>query len=127
MIQGLGGKRNITSAFSSELCILLSIEQDDYPILIVSKAGSMPMGDIRAISLQQPISFTKTWNLVGVVMLSDLVLCLRLIQCTRSSGLVDCSSGNLNDHPENAIFIFFFSPCCSLLSIYALFVYACES
>ncbi|KAL8697428.1 MAG: hypothetical protein Q9224_002322, partial [Gallowayella concinna] len=89
MIYRLGRKRSITfSSFSPEICILLSMKQQDYPILFISKAGSVPTGDVRAGSLQQAIGFAKVWGLAGIVMLSDVfVHCPRLLRYTKSLGL----------------------------------------
>ncbi|MCJ1381262.1 Glycerophosphocholine phosphodiesterase [Xylographa soralifera] len=47
-IYHLGGKRSITfSSFSPEICIALAIKQQDYPVLFLSKSGSILVGDIR--------------------------------------------------------------------------------
>ncbi|KAL8730165.1 MAG: hypothetical protein Q9166_004248 [cf. Caloplaca sp. 2 TL-2023] len=104
LIYRLGGKRSITfSSFSPEVCILLSIKQQDYPILFISKAGSVPTGDVRAGSLQQAIHFAKAWDLAGIVMLSEVfVLCPRLLRYAKSKGLVCGSYGDLNDDPDCA-------------------------
>lgn len=103
-IYRLGAKRSITlSSFSPEICILLSIKQQGYPVLFINKAGSVPTGDVRASSLQQAIRFAKSWNLAGIVMLSDVfVMCPRLVQYAKRSGLVCGSYGNLNDDPKYA-------------------------
>lgn len=100
-----GGKRNITfSSFSPEMCIILSRKQHDYPILFISKSGSIPVGDIRASCLQQSIRFARSWGLAGIVMLSDpFVMCPRLVQYVKDSGLVCCSYGPLNNDPKNAM------------------------
>ncbi|KAI9837675.1 MAG: Glycerophosphocholine phosphodiesterase [Sclerophora amabilis] len=104
-IYRLGGERNISfSSFSPEMCIALSIKQKDHPVLLISKAGSVPVGDVRVGSLQSALHFAKSWDLAGIVMLSDpLVMCPRLVQYAKSSGLVCCSYGNLNDDPQNAM------------------------
>lgn len=104
VINRLAGKRSITfSSFSPEVSILLSLKQRDYPVLFLSKAGSIPVGDVRCSGLQQSIRFAKSWNLAGIVILSDpLVMCPRLIGHTKSSGLKVCSYGPLNNDPECA-------------------------
>lgn len=101
----LCGNRNITlSSFSPEICILLACKQQTFPILFISKAGSVPAGDVRAGSLQGAIEFAKVWGLAGIVMLSDpFVMCPRLLTYTKDSGLVVGSYGNLNDEPECAL------------------------
>ncbi|KAL8720367.1 MAG: hypothetical protein Q9225_002755 [Loekoesia sp. 1 TL-2023] len=101
MVYRLGGRRSITfSSFSPETCIMLSLKQQDYPVLFINKAGSVPTGDIRASNLQQAIQFAKAWQLAGIVMLSDVfVSCPQLLRYAKSSGLVCGSYGNLNDDP----------------------------
>ncbi|KAI9843807.1 MAG: Glycerophosphocholine phosphodiesterase [Sclerophora amabilis] len=103
-IYDLGGHRSITlSSFSPEICILLSIKQQQYPVLFISKAGSVPTGDVRASSPQQAIQFAKSWHLAGIVSLCDpFVMCPRLLQYAKSSGLVCGSYGNMNDDPKCA-------------------------
>ena len=66
IIYRLGGNRSITfSSFSPEVCILLTLKQQDYPVLFLSKGGSVPVGDVRCSGLQQSIHFAKRWNLAG--------------------------------------------------------------
>lgn len=103
-IYSLGGNRSITfSSFSPEVCILLSLKQQEYPVLFLSKSGSIPVGDVRCSGLQQSIHFAKRWNLAGIVMLSDpLVMCPELVQYAKSSGIVCNSYGPLNNDPECA-------------------------
>ena len=99
------GDRNITlSSFSPEICIALACKQRTFPILIISKAGSVPVSDVRVGSLQGVIDFATAWDLTGVVMLSDpFVMCPRLLTYTKDLGLVVCSYGELNNDPECAL------------------------
>ena len=101
----LCGNRNITfSSLNPEICILLACKQKTFPILFISKAGSVPLGDVRAGSLQAAIEFVKAWNLAGIVMLSDVfVMCPRLLTYAKNSGLVVCSYGDLNDQPDSVV------------------------
>ncbi|KAL8673148.1 MAG: hypothetical protein Q9168_002412 [Polycauliona sp. 1 TL-2023] len=103
-IDRLAGKRSITfSSFSPEVCILLTLKQRDYPVLFLSKGGSVPVGDIRCSGLQQSIRFATSWNLAGIVILSDpLVMCPRMIEYAKSTGLKVCSYGPWNNDPECA-------------------------
>ena len=105
MIFRLCENRNITfSSFSPEVCILLACKQETFPILFISKAGTVPTSDIRAGSLKGAIDFARAWNLAGIVMLSDpFVMCPRLLTYAKDSGLVVGSYGNLNDEPECAV------------------------
>ena len=95
-IYALGGKRNIAfSSFSPEMCILLAVKQQDYPILFISKAGSVPVGDDRAAGLQQAIQFAKSWGLAGIVVRPGaFVMAPRLIGYAKSAGLVTSSYGS---------------------------------
>lgn len=99
------GDRNITlSSFSPEVCIALACKQQTFPILFISKAGSVPVGDARVGSLQGAIEFATAWDLTGVVMLADpFVLCPRLLAYTKNLGLVVSSYGELNNDPECAL------------------------
>ena len=66
IVYRLGGSRSITfSSFSPEVCILLRLKQQDYPVLFLSKAGSIPTGDVRCSGLQQSIRLAKRWDLAG--------------------------------------------------------------
>ncbi|KAI4190821.1 MAG: hypothetical protein L6R41_000516 [Letrouitia leprolyta] len=103
-IDRLAGKRSITfSSFSPEVCILLSLKQWDYPVLFLSKAGSIPVGDVRYSGIQHSIRFAKSWNLASIVVPSDpLIMCLRLIEHTKASELKVCSYEPLNNDPQCA-------------------------
>ena len=99
------GDRNITlSSFSPEICIALACKQTTFPILMINKAGSVPVSDVRAGSLMGAIEFATAWDLAGIVIISDpFVLCPRLLTYAKDSGLVVCSYGDLNNDPECAL------------------------
>lgn len=99
------GNRNITlSSFSPEVCIALACKQRTFPILMINKAGTVPVSDIRAGSLQDAIEFATAWDLAGVVVISDpFVMCPRLLTYTKDLGLVVCSYGDLNNDPDCAL------------------------
>jgi glycerophosphodiester phosphodiesterase len=105
-IYRFGGDRTIIlSSFIPEVCILLAIKQQVYPVLFITNAGKRPMTDMemRAGSLQVAVRFAKHWNLFGVVFASEtLVLCPRVIEYVRRSGLSCASYGLLNNIPEYA-------------------------
>ena len=104
----LCGDRNITlSSFNPDICIMLACKQETFPILCMSKAGSVPTGDVRAGSMEDAVQFAKAWNLAGVVVLSDVfVMCPRLINLAKDMGLVVASYGPLNDELECAMVSF---------------------
>lgn len=102
-VYDLGKKRNIIfSSFNPDICLLLSFKQPSIPILFLTDAGSSPVGDVRASSLQEAIRFASRWNLLGIVTSAEpLVLSPRLVKVVKESGLVCVSYGQLNNDPEN--------------------------
>ncbi|PNS14692.1 Glycerophosphodiester phosphodiesterase GDE1 [Sphaceloma murrayae] len=102
-VYALGKGRNIIfSSFHPDICLLLSFKQPSIPVLFLSDAGTAPVGDIRASSLQEAIRFASRWNLLGIVSAAEpLVMCPRLVKVVRQSGLLCFSYGSLNNDPEN--------------------------
>ena len=102
-VYDLGNKRNVIfSSFNPDICLLLSFKQPSIPILFLTDAGTHPVGDIRASSLQEAIRFASRWNLLGVVSAAEpLVICPRLVKVVKESGLVCVSYGTLNNNPDN--------------------------
>ncbi|RKF82953.1 Glycerophosphocholine phosphodiesterase GDE1 [Golovinomyces cichoracearum] len=97
----LGKKRKIIfSSFNPEVCLLLSFKQPSIPILFLTDAGTSPVGDIRASSLQEAIRFASRWNLLGIVSAAEpLCNSPRLVKVIKESGLVCVSYGTLNNDP----------------------------
>lgn len=102
-VYDLGKKRNIIfSSFNPDICLLLSFKQPSIPILFLTDAGTYPVGDVRASSLQEAIRFASRWNLLGVVTAAEpLVVSPRLVRVVKESGLVCVSYGQLNNDPES--------------------------
>lgn len=100
-VYDLGGKRNIIfSSFNPDICLLLSFKQPSIPILFLTEAGTTPVGDIRASSLQEAIRFASRWNLLGVVSAAEpLCNSPRLVRVVKENGLVCVSYGTLNNDP----------------------------
>lgn len=103
-VYDLGHKRNIIfSSFNPDICLLLSFKQPSIPVLFLTDAGSAPVGDLRASSLQEAIRFASRWKLLGIVSSAEpLVLCPRLIKVVKESGLVCVSYGTLNNDIHNS-------------------------
>jgi glycerophosphodiester phosphodiesterase len=94
------GRNMIFSSFNPDICLLLSFKQPSIPVLFLTDAGSSPVGDIRASSLQEAIRFASRWNLLGVVSAAEpLVISPRLVKVVKESGLVCVSYGVLNNDP----------------------------
>ena len=100
-VYDLGAKRNIIfSSFNPDVCLMLSFKQPSIPILFLTDAGTSPVGDIRASSLQEAIRFASRWNLLGVVTAAKpLILAPRLVRVVKESGLVCVSYGSHNNDP----------------------------
>ncbi|CAK9441540.1 uncharacterized protein LODBEIA_P54080 [Lodderomyces beijingensis] len=97
------GRHIVFSSFHPDVCLLLSLKQPTMPILYLTEAGSAPMADIRASSLQNAIRFAKKWNLLGIVSAAEtLVKTPRLAQVVKSSGLVCVTYGVENNDTELA-------------------------
>ncbi|KAL9045946.1 MAG: hypothetical protein Q9214_001102 [Letrouitia sp. 1 TL-2023] len=91
----------IFSSFNPDICLLLSFKQPSIPILFLTDAGTYPVSDVRASSLQEAIRFASRWNLLGVVTAAEpLVLCPRLVKVVKESGLVCVSYGTMNNDEE---------------------------
>lgn len=105
-------RKVIFSSFNPDICLLLSFKQPSIPILFLTDAGTSPVGDIRASSLQEAIRFASRWNLLGVVSSAEpLCNSPRLVKVVKDSGLVCVSYGVLNNDPVKVqvCFYFFFS------------------
>ncbi|PLN82049.1 GDPD-domain-containing protein [Aspergillus taichungensis] len=95
----------ILSSFTPEICMLLAIKQQVYPVMFITNAGKPPMSDMemRAGSMKAAVRFAKRWNLAGIVFASEsLVLCPRLVQYVKRRGLVCGSYGAQNNCPGYA-------------------------
>ena len=101
-VYDLGKKRNVIfSSFNPDICLLLSFKQPSIPILFLTDAGTNPVGDIRASSLQEAIRFASRWNLLGIVSAAEpLVISPRLVRVVKESGLVCVSYGTMNNDPD---------------------------
>ena len=108
-VYDLGKKRDILfSSFNPDICLLLSFKQPSIPILFLTDAGTSPVGDIRASSLQEAIRFASRWNLLGVVSAAEpLCNSPRLVRVVKESGLVCVSYGVLNNDPVRVQVCFF--------------------
>ena len=102
MIFQLCGKRNITfSSFSPEVCIALALKQKTFPTLFITKAGNVPVGDIRCSNIQQAVHFAREWGLAGIVtVIKPIQYCPRIINYVKQFGLVYGTYGTTSDDPE---------------------------
>lgn len=97
------GRDIVFSSFHPDICLLLSLKQPTMPVLFLTEAGTAPMYDIRASSLQNAVRFSKKWNLLGIVSNAlALIKTPRLAQVVKSMGLVCVTYGTENNEPELA-------------------------
>ncbi|KAL0941143.1 glycerophosphodiester phosphodiesterase gde1 [Colletotrichum truncatum] len=100
-VYDLAGNRHIIfSSFNPDICLCLSFKQPSIPIMFLTDAGTSPVGDIRASSLQEAIRFASRWNLIGIVSAAEpLINSPRLVRVVKESGLLCVSYGALNNNP----------------------------
>ncbi|PKS09766.1 hypothetical protein jhhlp_004387 [Lomentospora prolificans] len=90
----------IFSSFNPDICLCLSFKQPSIPIMFLTDAGTSPVGDVRASSLQEAIRFASRWNLLGTVSAAEpFVNSPRLVRVVKERGLVCVSYGVLNNDP----------------------------
>ncbi|PSN75562.1 Glycerophosphoryl diester phosphodiesterase [Corynespora cassiicola Philippines] len=98
------GRNIILSSLTPDICILLAIKQNAYPVIFITNAGKLPLSDKekRAGSLQVAVRFAKQWGLAGVVTAADpLIMCPRLVEFIKSQGLICRTYNGLNKEPAN--------------------------
>ncbi|ROT43472.1 glycerophosphodiester phosphodiesterase GDE1 [Sodiomyces alkalinus F11] len=102
-VYDLAGNRHIIfSSFNPDICLCLSFKQPSIPIMFLTDAGSSPVADVRASSLQEAIRFASRWNLIGIVSTAEpFVNSPRLVRVVKESGLVCVSYGVANNDPIN--------------------------
>lgn len=100
-VYDLAGSRHIIfSSFNPDICLCLSFKQPNFPIMFLSDAGTCPVGDVRASSLQEAIRFASRWNLLGIVSnTAPFTNSPRLVRVVKQHGLVCVSYGTENNDP----------------------------
>lgn len=61
----------LMSSFSPEICIMLARKQFRWPVFFGTDSGNWQPTDVRATNLQEAVSFSKKWELDGVVLASE--------------------------------------------------------
>ncbi|KAI1323331.1 Glycerophosphoryl diester phosphodiesterase family-domain-containing protein [Xylariaceae sp. FL0255] len=102
--QSAGKRPIILSSFTPEVCILLSLKQKAYPVMLITNAGKLPSIDLerRAASLQAALRFARLWSLTGLVLACEpFISCPRFVKFVKQSGLVCASYGLRNSVPDD--------------------------
>lgn len=98
-----GDRHIILSSFNPDICLCMSFKQPSFPVMFLTDAGTAPVSDVRASSLQEAVRFASRWDLLGIVSAAEpLVLCPRLIKVVKQRGLVCVSYGMLNNDSQTA-------------------------
>ena len=98
-----GDRHIILSSFNPDICLCMSFKQPSFPVMFLTDAGTAPVGDVRASSLQEAVRFASRWDLLGIVSAAEpFVLCPRLIKVVKQRGLVCVSYGVLNNDSQTA-------------------------
>lgn len=88
----------VLTSFSPEICILLAVKQQSYPVLFLNDSCNSPTGDRRATSVQAAVRFAHRFGLTGIGMAAEpFVASPGLIPFARGQGLYVASYGALND------------------------------
>ncbi|KAL6409781.1 hypothetical protein AUP68_06177 [Ilyonectria robusta] len=81
-------RRVIFSSFSPEICMVLAVKQQTYPILFLNDSSNWPTGDMRATIPQTAERFAHRFGLAGVAMASEPFLASPgLVGFVRNQGL----------------------------------------
>lgn len=104
MVYELCSTRDIVfSSFHPDICMIMRMKQPTFPVLFLTESGTSFIADIRASSLQNSVRFAKMWDLFGIVSeATPIVLCPRLVNVVKGSGLACFTYGTANNDPETA-------------------------
>lgn len=95
------GRDVILSTFHPDVCIMLALKQNTFPVMFLTEAGNSPLVDVRANSLREAIKFAHRWNLVGIIPEAiTLKHCPRLANVVKECGLKCITYGSQNDDIE---------------------------
>ncbi|CAG9990204.1 unnamed protein product [Clonostachys byssicola] len=93
-----GNRRIIFTSFSPDICMVLAVKQQIYPILFLNDSSNWPTGDMRATSLQTAMRLAHRFGRHGVAMSSEpFVHSPGTVGLARGQGLYTASYGPLND------------------------------
>lgn len=93
-----GRRRIIFTSFSPEICMVLAVKQQSYPMLFLNDSSNWPTGDMRAISLQIAARLAHRFGLNGVAMASEpFIYSPGTVEIVRRQGLYTATYGPLND------------------------------
>ncbi|MEQ2189211.1 hypothetical protein GOODEAATRI_022897, partial [Goodea atripinnis] len=105
VLQKAGKRRIIFSCFDPDICTMVRLKQNKYPILFLTQGVSEKypeLMDIRCQTTQIAISFAQSENILGIsAHTEELLKHLNYIREAQSKGLVVFSWGDDNNEHEN--------------------------
>ncbi|PWA27793.1 hypothetical protein CCH79_00000177 [Gambusia affinis] len=105
VLQKAGNRRIIFSCFDPDVCTMVRLKQNKYPILFLTQGISEKypeLMDVRCQTTQIAISFAQSENILGIsAHTEELLKHLNYIGEARSKGLVVFSWGDDNNEHEN--------------------------
>ncbi|XP_075719169.1 glycerophosphocholine phosphodiesterase GPCPD1 isoform X2 [Rhinoderma darwinii] len=105
LLEKAGCRRIVFSSFDADICTMVRLKQNKYPILFLTQGQSEiypELMDLRSRSTPFAISFAQFENILGVnVHTEDLLKNPNYIQDAKSKGLVIFCWGDDTNDPEN--------------------------
>ncbi|KAJ3300308.1 Glycerophosphocholine phosphodiesterase [Borealophlyctis nickersoniae] len=97
------GDRNIYfSSFHPEICWMMSMKQNQYPVFFLTEGGTATTYDMRCNSLLEAVRFATRSGCLGVVThVAPILEAPGLIRAVREGGLLLFTYGALNNEVEN--------------------------
>lgn len=97
-----GSRKIYFSSFNPSICTMLRLKQAEIPVMFLTHAGLQKVDDYRVTSIREAVRFAKLWKLDGIVTISNpLVMCPKLIDLVKATGLSCLSWGDLNNSPDD--------------------------
>ncbi|KAM4771736.1 glycerophosphocholine phosphodiesterase GPCPD1 [Rhinophrynus dorsalis] len=105
ILENAGRRRIVFSAFDADICTMVRLKQNKYPILFLTQGHSEiypELMDLRSRSTPIAVSFAQFENILGInVHTEDLLRNPHYIQEAKSKGLVVFCWGDDTNDPEN--------------------------
>ncbi|XP_064617078.1 glycerophosphocholine phosphodiesterase GPCPD1-like [Liolophura sinensis] len=98
-----GTRRVVLSCFDPDVCILLRLKQNKYPVLFLTQDVEkwVPFMDKRTLSISDAVHLARAHQFLGVNVESELLLKdLKLVETIKNMGLVLFCWGDANNDPE---------------------------
>ncbi|XP_018422227.1 PREDICTED: glycerophosphocholine phosphodiesterase GPCPD1 [Nanorana parkeri] len=109
VLENAGHRRIVFSSFDADICTMVRLKQNKYPILFLTQGQSQiypELMDIRSRSTPFAISFAQFENILGInVHTEDLLKNPHYIQEAKSKGLVVFCWGDDTNDPDNRMLL----------------------